>query len=71
MTTGDLQSLITLITFLTFVGIVGWAYSSRRRQAFSEAASIPLDDDIPLAADARSAQGNAGEAGQENQKELR
>ncbi len=48
MTTVDLQSLLTLITFLTFVGIVAWAWSSGRRKAFAEAASIPLDDDAPL-----------------------
>jgi len=48
MTTADLQALLTLITFLTFVGIVIWAWSSGRRKAFAEAASIPLNDDAPL-----------------------
>ncbi len=48
MTTGDLQSLLTLIAFVTFVGIVGWAWSARRHEAFGEAARIPLDDDVPF-----------------------
>jgi cytochrome c oxidase cbb3-type subunit 4 len=47
MTTGDLQSILTLIAFVTFVGIVGWAWSARRRDAFGEAARSPLDDDAP------------------------
>jgi cytochrome c oxidase cbb3-type subunit 4 len=28
-----------------FAGIVWWAYSSRYKQAFEEAARLPLDDD--------------------------
>jgi len=47
MTSGELQSLITLAAFVTFMGIVVWAWSSRRRDAFGEAARIPLDDDAP------------------------
>ncbi len=37
----------TVLTFLAFLGIVAWAYSSRRRLAFEEAANAPfaLPDD--------------------------
>ena len=48
MTTGDMQSIITLIAFVIFIGIVGWAWSRRRREEFDEAARIPLDDDKPV-----------------------
>lgn len=38
----------TVVSFLTFIGIVWWAYSSHRKQAYEEAANIPLDhDDFP------------------------
>ena len=45
---GILGSAITVLSFLTFLGIVAWAYSSRRRGAFEEAANAPFalpDDD--------------------------
>jgi cytochrome c oxidase cbb3-type subunit 4 len=41
-------SVTTVLTFLSFLGIVAWAYSSRRRVAFEEAANAPFalpDDD--------------------------
>ncbi len=41
----------TVLTFLAFLGIVAWAYSSRRRLAFEEAANAPFalpDDDAPI-----------------------
>jgi cytochrome c oxidase cbb3-type subunit 4 len=65
MTTADMQSIITLVAFLIFVGIVGWAWSGRRREAFGEAARIPLDDDAPFQADSlrRGQAGDGGPAG--------
>lgn len=52
MDTGEivngLRSAATVISFITFVGIVWWAYSGHRKQAYDEAANIPLDhDDFP------------------------
>lgn len=42
----DLRSLGTVGFFLLFLGIAAWAYSSRNRSAFDEAAALPfLDDD--------------------------
>ena len=35
----------TIALFVVFRGIVAWAWSSRRKQDFSEAASLPLEDD--------------------------
>jgi cytochrome c oxidase cbb3-type subunit 4 len=42
----------TVIPLITFLGIVTWAYSRRRKAAFSEAANAPfaLPDDGPVAA---------------------
>jgi len=37
--------------FVAFVVIVAWAWSSKRRSSFDEAARIPLEDD---AAEARA-----------------
>lgn len=50
MDINDLRSVFTLLTFLIFVGIVLWAYSGRRKQAFDEAAKLALDDDAPFVA---------------------
>jgi cytochrome c oxidase cbb3-type subunit IV len=33
------------VTFAMFVAIVWWAFSSHRKQAYDEAARLPLDDD--------------------------
>ena len=43
-----LGSATTVLAFVAFVGIVVWAFSSRRRQAFEEAANAPfaLPDDV-------------------------
>ncbi|CAB1369661.1 cbb3-type cytochrome oxidase subunit 3 [Denitratisoma oestradiolicum] len=45
MDINDLRSMFTVLTFVLFVGIVWWAYSGQRKQAFDEAANLPLDDD--------------------------
>jgi cytochrome c oxidase cbb3-type subunit 4 len=43
----DLRSILTVVTLIMFVGIVAWAYSGRRRQAFDEAANLPFNDELP------------------------
>ena len=48
MDINDLRAIFTVLTFLCFVGIVAWAFSGRRKQAFGEAERLPLDDDYPL-----------------------
>ena len=36
--------LITLLLLIIFLGIVAWAYSSKRKESFDEAAQLPLDE---------------------------
>ncbi|MDO8300385.1 cbb3-type cytochrome c oxidase subunit 3 [Lacisediminimonas sp.] len=43
----DMRSLFTLVSFATFIGICVWAYSSRRKDAYAEAANLPFADDEP------------------------
>ena len=37
-----LATATTVLSFLVFLGIVAWAWSSRRRSAFEEAANAPF-----------------------------
>lgn len=37
-----LASAITVVSFLIFIGIVAWAWSGRRRDAFASAANAPF-----------------------------
>ncbi len=39
------QIVWTIILFIIFVGIVAWAFGSRQKKRFEEAARLPLDDD--------------------------
>lgn len=47
-----IQIVWTVIAFVVFVGIVVWAYSSKQKSRFDEAARLPLaddeDSDLPL-----------------------
>lgn len=40
-----LRGVITAVSFATFIGIVVWAWSSRRKERFEEAANLPFADD--------------------------
>jgi cytochrome c oxidase cbb3-type subunit 4 len=40
-----LQSIWSIVIMITFLGIVAWAYSSKRKTAFDEAARLPFDDE--------------------------
>lgn len=42
---GTLQGIITIVVMLTFVGIFAWAYSSRRKKQFDEAANLVFSDE--------------------------
>lgn len=42
-----IQSLWSIVILVTFIGIVLWAYSSKRKSAFDEAARLPFDDEEP------------------------
>lgn len=47
MDINDLRSLFTVLMVVLFAGIVGWAYSAKRKGSFDEAAQSVLDDDLP------------------------
>jgi cytochrome c oxidase cbb3-type subunit 4 len=34
-----------VLAFASFIGIVWWAYSSKRKHSFDEAANLALDDE--------------------------
>jgi cytochrome c oxidase cbb3-type subunit 4 len=40
-----IQSIWTIVVMVTFLGIVVWAFSSKRKAAFDEAARLPLDEE--------------------------
>jgi cytochrome c oxidase cbb3-type subunit 4 len=44
------RGLLTLVLMIAFVGVVIWAWSSKRKKDFEEAARLPLEDDGPGAA---------------------
>jgi len=65
MDLNDLRTLITAISFVVFVGIVFWAYSSRQRSRFEEAANLPFADvelpgDIPAGHPLKSKENSTG-----------
>ncbi len=39
------QSIWTIVVMITFLGIVVWAFSSKRKAAFDEAARLPFEED--------------------------
>ncbi|MCL2919336.1 cbb3-type cytochrome oxidase subunit 3 [Shewanella litorisediminis] len=42
---GTLHGIVTVVVMLTFVGIFAWAYSSRRKKSFDEAANLVFSDE--------------------------
>jgi cytochrome c oxidase cbb3-type subunit 4 len=54
-----MSSLMTVVSFATFIGIVFWAYSRKRKQAFDDAANAPF----ALPDDADNVQSNAQRGG--------
>ena len=39
-----IRSLFTVLVFVTFIGVWVWAWSSKREQAFTEAANLPFEE---------------------------
>jgi cytochrome c oxidase cbb3-type subunit 4 len=39
------RSILTLVLLAVFIGIVAWAWSGKRKQAFDAAAQLPFDDE--------------------------
>jgi cytochrome c oxidase cbb3-type subunit 4 len=40
--------------FITFIGIVLWAWSSKRKKSFDEAAHLPFDEDDDITPTSKS-----------------
>ena len=53
MDLSDVRASLTLVMLVVFVGIVVWAYSSKRKKQFDEAARSVLEDDVAPAKDKR------------------
>lgn len=45
MDINDLRGVATVLTMLAFIGVVIWAYGSKRKDRFDEAANLPFADD--------------------------
>lgn len=45
MDQGIVGSIFTVIVFICFIGIVWWAFSSRNKKRFDEAANLPFADE--------------------------
>lgn len=45
MDLNDWRALVTVVAFVCFLAIVAWAYSSRAKKGFDEAAQIPFLDE--------------------------
>lgn len=45
MDINTLRGLSTLLLLVAFIGLVIWAYSGKRKQAFEEAANLPFAED--------------------------
>ncbi|QEY58395.1 cbb3-type cytochrome c oxidase subunit 3 [Pseudomonas sp. C27(2019)] len=47
MDIGTLRGLGTVLIFVAFTGLVFWAYNSKRKSSFDEAANLPFADEEP------------------------
>ncbi|ATH82533.1 CcoQ/FixQ family Cbb3-type cytochrome c oxidase assembly chaperone [Ectopseudomonas mendocina] len=45
MDIGMIRGIGTAVVFIAFIGVVLWAYSSKRKSSFDEAANLPFADD--------------------------
>ncbi|WPC06964.1 cbb3-type cytochrome oxidase subunit 3 [Pseudomonas sp. MBLB4123] len=42
---GTIRGLGTAVVFIAFIAVVLWAYSSKRKSSFDEAANLPFADE--------------------------
>ncbi|TCS40770.1 cbb3-type cytochrome oxidase subunit 3 [Reinekea marinisedimentorum] len=47
MDINDLRALATVFTTVAFLAVFFWAYSSKNKSRFEEAANLPFADDEP------------------------
>ena len=45
MDINDLRGLSTVFLMITFIGMCFWAYNSKRKKSFDEAANLPFADE--------------------------
>ena len=45
MDLATVHAVLTVLMMVAFIALIVWAWSGKRRQAFDEAARLPLDDD--------------------------
>lgn len=45
MDINDLRGIATILTMVAFLAVVFWAYSSKRKSDFDEAANLPFADE--------------------------
>jgi cytochrome c oxidase cbb3-type subunit 4 len=45
MDINDLRGISTLFLMVTFIGLCFWAYSSKRKKTFDDAAQLPFADE--------------------------
>ena len=45
MDVNTLRTVTTVLSFVVFIGIMVWAWSSRRKGDFEEAARLPFEQD--------------------------
>ena len=48
------HAIWTVILFIVFIGIIVWAYSSRRKKDFDEAARLAVDEEPSKGSDKQS-----------------
>jgi len=58
-----LNELSTVVMFVAFLAIVFWAWSSKRRASFDEAARLPLDEGDEDGSDRRADRRATGKHG--------
>lgn len=47
MDINDLRGLATVFALIAFIGVCLWAYSSKRKSDFDDAAQLPFADEQP------------------------
>ena len=45
MNWGVVSGIFTAVLIVAFLGVVGWAYSGRRKRRFEEASQLALDEE--------------------------
>ena len=59
MDIGTIRGIGTAVVFIAFISVVLWAYSSKRKSSFDDAANLPFaDDPKPNTPDEQSSRSN-------------